>query len=145
MEKEVRIKIISKISDPAENGDCEKFDVSVPGRLSVNDGAVCIDYEEGTEGLEGVKTRFFFTLDRPGRVSMRRRGNVCLDLVFDCTAGSSNFTYQNGIMPFEGSLVTDRLINSIGSGGGTLHIDYRLGLGGEYTRRTVFNMSVRPI
>lgn len=145
MEKEVRIKIISKISDPAEKGESEKFVVSARGKLSVKDRSVYIDFEEHAEGLEGVKTRFSFTLDRPGRVSMRRRGSVNNDLVFDCTAGSSSFTYHNDIMPFEGSLVTDRLVNSIGRDGGALHLDYRLGFGGEYSQKTVLNMSVKPI
>lgn len=144
MEKEVKIKIISKISDTAEKGESEKFVVSARGKLSVKDRSVYIDFEERAEGLEGVKTRFSFTLDRPQRVSMRRRGSVNNDLVFDCTE-SSNFTYHNDTMPFEGSLVTDKLINSIGAGGGTLHIDYRLGFGGEYTQRTVLYLSVKPI
>lgn len=152
MKKEVRIKIMSKINNLTENGDSEVFfdggdkvEVSTLGKLEVKDGVIYIDYEECTEGLEGTRTLFFFDTEHPERVNLCRRGSVCFDLVFEDAKKSSNFTYQNDIMPLEAELVTNKLVNGIGEEGGTLHLDYKVNFQGSGAQRTVFNMSVKPV
>lgn len=154
MEKEVKIKIISKvydISDCPEDGKypsqdetrCDTIEMSAYGIMTINDGVYSIEYDESCEGMGGTKTRLFFDLNNPGCVNLFRRGTVCGDLVFDRDADRNVFMYQNDVMPFELALVTKRLVNRLGEDGGTLHIDYKLELQATNIERTVFDMLVK--
>ncbi len=156
MEKEVKIKIISKVYDisdcpadgkyPAQDeAQCDVIEMSAYGKMTLADGVYSIEYDECCEGMSGTKTRLFFDVDRPGCVSLFRRGTVCGDLVFDQEIGRSVFMYQNEIMPFEMALVTKRLVNRLGEDGGTLHLDYKIELQATNIERTVFDMLVKVV
>lgn len=160
MEKQVKIKLVSRVYDLRES-DCieayiythpqysddeisTKIEINCTGTLSERNGEMSVVYEEPQEsGMGKTLTTLSFRRDAPQTVSLSREGEVHSFFVFDESVPRTNYYYETTPMPFQMAVQTKRLINRIGEAGGTLHLDYKIDIRGLNVERTVIDLMVR--
>lgn len=162
MNKEVKIKIISRVYDLQQSDKIEKymeshpgyaeddismkFEVSCRGALSETDGLFTLSYDEPSDnGMGRTTTRISFHRDTPGTVTLSREGEVRSHFVYDEALPRRTYLYETPLMPFEMAIVTKSVVNRMGVRGGTLHLDYKMDVGGSNVERTVLDILVRPM
>lgn len=137
MEREVKVKIVSRVYDLQESDRIEqymaicpdyseddistKIELSCRGTLSEQDGVLRVCYQEPErEGMGETQTCLSFNKELPDRVSLYRTGDVRSNLVFDVNEGRSTCLYETPFMPLELSIITKKLRNQLSADGGTL-------------------------
>ena len=161
MNKEVKIKILSRVYDLQQSDKIEKyieshpdyaeddismkFEVSCRGVMTESDGVYTLSYEEPADnGLGRTTTRISFHRDTPGTVTLSREGEVRSHFVYDEALPRRTYLYETPLMPFEMAIATKRVVNRLGVRGGTLHLDYKVDMNGSNMERTVLDILVRP-
>ena len=162
MNKEVKLKILSRVYDLQQSDKIEKymaehpdyaeddismkFEVSCRGLMREADGVFTLTYEEPSgNGMGSTTTRISFHRDTPGTVTLSREGEVRSQFVYDEALPRRTYLYETPLMPFEMAIVTKSVVNRLGVRGGTLHLDYKMDINGSNMERTVLDILVRPV
>jgi len=129
----------------SENED-DVLEYSSVGLLSDDGKTLKVSYEEGgLEGLEGCIASIQFSHDSPWLVTMTRSGNLSTALVFNGRDRRQLCTYDTGVLPpFELTICTRRISNSLSLEGGRLELEYAIEIRGVKSEMTRLSMEVTP-
>ena len=165
MEKEIKIKIISKqyelskvlmeklfdgldyeeededTREQTAEGEEDVLELTAEGYLSDNDGRIEITYDESElTGMEGATTKLSFDKSAPELITMLRGGSVTTAMVFE--AGIRHIcVYETPIMPFELCIHTLKIKNELLTRG-MIYLDYIVEFKGAQAERTKFTLLI---
>ena len=138
MEKDV---IISIRGPPDYSGtDPDTMELVTEGKLAVQDGALCLSYEESElTGMEGTTTVFQV---EPEKVTLLRLGSVQSEMVFE--EGRRHMSlYSTPYGNMEIGVRARRLNSTLELTGGRLEIDYDIEINHMLAGQSLFRIDVR--
>ncbi len=119
-------------------GEAERTHVAEDGFYRLDGDSVHLDYTERGEGGSRVHCELILTKER---VTVRRRGDVECDMVFE-RGVCHKALYRLAPYSFDMELLTLRMENALTRDGGTLDLLYKMTLGGV-TRRVRMKLTAR--
>ena len=138
MEKDVIISI--RGTQDYSGTDPDTMELVTEGKLAVQDGALCLSYEESElTGMEGTTTVFQV---EPEKVTLLRLGSVQSEMVFeDGRRHMSLYSTPYGNM--EIGVRARRLNSTLELTGGRLEIDYDIEINHMLAGQSLFRIDVR--
>ena len=138
MEKDVIISI--RGTQDYSGTDPDTMELVTEGKLAVQDGALCLSYEESElTGMEGTTTVFQV---EPEKVTLLRLGSVQSEMVFEegrRHMSLSSTPYGN----MEIGVRARRLNSTLELTGGRLEIDYDIEINHMLAGQSLFRIDVR--
>ena len=138
MEKDVIISI--RGTQDYSGTDPDTMELVTEGKLAVQDGALCLSYEESElTGMEGTTTVFQV---EPEKVTLLRLGSVQSEMVFEegrLHMSLSSTPYGN----MEIGVRARRLNSTLELTGGRLEIDYDIEINHMLAGQSLFRIDVR--
>ena len=138
MEKDVIISI--RGTQDYSGTDPETMELVTEGKLAVQDGALCLSYEESElTGMEGTTTVFQV---EPEKVTLLRLGSVQSEMVFE--EGRRHMSlYSTPYGNMEIGVRARRLNSTLELTGGRLEIDYDIEINHMLAGQSLFRIDVR--
>lgn len=138
MEKDVIISI--RGTQDYSGTDPDTMELVTEGKLAVQDGALCLSYEESElTGMEGTTTVFQV---EPEKVTLLRLGSVQSEMVFE--EGRRHMSlYSTPYGNMEIGVRARRLNSTLGLTGGRLEIDYDIEINHMLAGQSLFRIDVR--
>ena len=138
MEKDVIISI--RGTQDYSGTDPDTMELVTEGKLAVQDGALCLSYEESElTGMEGTTTVFQV---EPEKVTLLRLGSVQSEMVFEeGRRHMSLYSTPDGKM--EIGVRARRLNSTLELTGGRLEIDYDIEINHMLAGQSLFRIDVR--
>ena len=138
MEKDVIISIQGTQDDSGTDPDT--MELVTEGKLAVQDGALCLSYEESElTGMEGTTTVFQV---EPEKVTLLRLGSVQSEMVFE--EGRRHMSlYSTPYGNMEIGVRARRLNSTLELTGGRLEIDYDIEINHMLAGQSLFRIDVR--
>lgn len=138
MEKDVIISI--RGTQDYSGTDPDTMELVTEGKLAVQDGALCLSYEESElTGMEGTTTVFQV---EPEKVTLLRLGNVQSEMVFE--EGRRHMSlYSTPYGNMEIGVRARRLNSTLELTGGRLEIDYDIEINHMLAGQSLFRIDVR--
>ena len=138
MEKDVIISI--RGTQDYSGTDPDTMDLVTEGKLAVQDGALCLSYEESElTGMEGTTTVFQV---EPEKVTLLRLGSVQSEMVFE--EGRRHMSlYSTPYGNMEIGVRARRLNSTLELTGGRLEIDYDIEINHMLAGQSLFRIDVR--
>ena len=138
MEKDVIISI--RGTQDYSGTDPDTMELVTEGKLAVQDGALCLSYEESElTGMEGTTTVFQV---EPEKVTLLRLGSVQSDMVFE--EGRRHMSlYSTPYGNMEIGVRARRLNSTLELTGGRLEIDYDIEINHMLAGQSLFRIDVR--
>ena len=138
MEKDVIISI--RGTQDYSGTDPDTMELVTEGKLSVQDGALCLSYEESElTGMEGTTTVFQV---EPEKVTLLRLGSVQSEMVFE--EGRRHMSlYSTPYGNMEIGVRARRLNSTLELTGGRLEIDYDIEINHMLAGQSLFRIDVR--
>ena len=131
----------------AEGNDARPVFFETEGVMVSENGLIKAFYNESDiSGLSDAETCFAFNLDTPTTVSMFKSGGLTATLVFDCVNKRHICLYENGIFPFEITVKTESLVNTVTfDGGGKIVAEYTVEIKGVPAEFNRISVKINPI
>lgn len=131
----------------AAGGEPERIEFTTDGTLSDDGSRIEVSYEESELcGMAGSTTTLLFDKITPGLITMIRTGTYSSSLVFNSASRRQRCMYDTGILPpFELSVLTRRIDNTLTYSGGALELDYIIEMHGVKTEFNSLLMEVREL
>ena len=138
MEKDVIISI--RGTQDYSGTDPDTMELVTEGKLAVQDGALCLSYEESElTGMEGTTTVFQV---EPEKVTLLRLGSVQSEMVFE--EGRRHMSlYSTPYGNMEIGVRARRLNSTLELTGGRLEIDYDIEINQMLAGQSLFRIDVR--
>ena len=138
MEKDVNISI--RGTQDYSGTDPDTMELVTEGKLAVQDGALCLSYEESElTGMEGTTTVFQV---EPEKVTLLRLGSVQSEMVFE--EGRRHMSlYSTPYGNMEIGVRARRLNSTLELTGGRLEIDYDIEINHMLAGQSLFRIDVR--
>ena len=138
MEKDVIISI--RGTQDYSGTDPDTMELVTEGKLAVQDGALCLSYEESElTGMEGTTTVFQV---EPEKVTLLRLGSVQSEMVFE--EGRRHMSlYSTPYGHMEIGVRARRLNSTLELTGGRLEIDYDIEINHMLAGQSLFRIDVR--
>lgn len=138
MEKDVIISI--RGTQDYSGTDPDTMELVTEGKLAVQDGALCLSYEESElTGMEGTTTVFQV---EPEKVTLLRLGSVQSEMVFE--EGRRHMSlYSTPYGNLEIGVRARRLNSTLELTGGRLEIDYDIEINHMLAGQSLFRIDVR--
>ena len=138
MEKDVIISI--RGTQDYSGTDPDTMELVTEGKLAVQDGALCLSYEESElTGMEGTTTVFQV---EPEEVTLLRLGSVQSEMVFE--EGRRHMSlYSTPYGNMEIGVRARRLNSTLELTGGRLEIDYDIEINHMLAGQSLFRIDVR--
>lgn len=138
MEKDVIISI--RGTQDYSGTDPDTMELVTEGKLAVQDGALCLSYEESElTGMEGTTTVFQV---EPEKVTLLRLGSVQSEMVFE--EGRRHMSlYSTPYGNMEIGVRARRLNSTLEPTGGRLEIDYDIEINHMLAGQSLFRIDVR--
>ena len=138
MEKDVIISI--RGTQDYSGTDPDTMELGTEGKLAVQDGALCLSYEESElTGMEGTTTVFQV---EPEKVTLLRLGSVQSEMVFE--EGRRHMSlYSTPYGNLEIGVRARRLNSTLELTGGRLEIDYDIEINHMLAGQSLFRIDVR--
>ena len=138
MEKDVIISI--RGTQDYSGTDPDTMEPVTEGKLAVQDGALCLSYEESElTGMEGTTTVFQV---EPEKVTLLRLGSVQSEMVFE--EGRRHMSlYSTPYGNMEIGVRARRLNSTLELTGGQLEIDYDIEINHMLAGQSLFRIDVR--
>lgn len=138
MEKDVIISI--RGTQDYSGTDPDTMELVTEGKLAVQDGALCLSYEESElTGMEGTTTVFQV---EPQKVTLLRLGSVQSEMVFE--EGRRHMSlYSTPYGNMEIGVRARRLNSTLELTGGRLEIDYDIEINHMLAGQSLFRIDVR--
>ncbi|MDD7220797.1 MAG: DUF1934 domain-containing protein [Oscillospiraceae bacterium] len=138
MEKDVIISI--RGTQDYSGTDPDTMELVTEGKLAVQDGALCLSYEESElTGMEGTTTVFQV---EPEKVTLLRLGSVQSEMVFE--EGRRHMSlYSTPYGNMEIGVRARRLNSTLELTGGRLEIDYDIEINHMLAGQSLFRIDVR--
>ena len=138
MEKDVIISI--RGTQDYSGTDPDTMELVTEGKLAVQDGALCLSYEESElTGMEGTTTVFQV---EPEKVTLLRLGSVQSEMVFE--EGRRHMSlYSTPYGTMEIGVRARRLNSTLELTGGRLEIDYDIEINHMLAGQSLFRIDVR--
>ena len=138
MEKDVIISIQG--TQDYSGTDPDTMELVTEGKLAVQDGALCLSYEESElTGMEGTTTVFQV---EPEKVTLLRLGSVQSEMVFE--EGRRHMSlYSTPYGNMEIGVRARRLNSTLELTGGRLEIDYDIEINHMLAGQSLFRIDVR--
>ena len=138
MEKDVIISI--RGTQDYSGTDPDTMELVTEGKLAVQDGALCLSYEESElTGMEGTTTVFQV---EPEKVTLLRLGSVQSEMVFE--EGRRHMSlYSTPYGNMEIGVRARRLNSTLELTGGRLEIDYDMEINHMLAGQSLFRIDVR--
>ena len=138
MEKDVIISI--RGTQDYSGTDPDTMELVTEGKLAVQDGALCLSYEESElTGMEGTTTVFQV---EPEKVTLLRLGSVQSEMVFE--EGRRHMSlYSTPYGKMEIGVRARRLKSTLELTGGRLEIDYDIEINHMLAGQSLFRIDVR--
>ena len=138
MEKDVIISI--RGTQDYSGTDPDTMELVTEGKLAVQDGALCLSYEESElTGMEGTTTVFQV---EPEKVTLLRLGSVQSEMVFE--EGRRHMSlYSTPYGNMEIGVWARRLNSTLELTGGRLEIDYDIEINHMLAGQSLFRIDVR--
>lgn len=138
MEKDVIISI--RGTQDYSGTDPDTMELVTEGKLAVQDGALCLSYEESElTGMEGTTTVFQV---EPEKVTLLRLGSVQSEMVFE--EGRRHMSlYSTPYGNMEIGVRARRLNSTLELTGGQLEIDYDIEINHMLAGQSLFRIDVR--
>lgn len=138
MEKDVIISI--RGTQEYSGTDPDTMELVTEGKLAVQDGALCLSYEESElTGMEGTTTVFQV---EPEKVTLLRLGSVQSEMVFE--EGRRHMSlYSTPYGNMEIGVRARRLNSTLELTGGRLEIDYDIEINHMLAGQSLFRIDVR--
>ena len=138
MEKDVIISI--RGTQDYSGTDPDTMELVTEGKLAVQDGALCLSYEESElTGMEGTTTVFQV---EPEKVTLLRLGSVQSEMVFE--EGRRHMSlYSTPYGNMEIGVQARRLNSTLELTGGRLEIDYDIEINHMLAGQSLFRIDVR--
>ena len=138
MEKDVIISI--RGTRDYSGTDPDTMELVTEGKLAVQDGALCLSYEESElTGMEGTTTVFQV---EPEKVTLLRLGSVQSEMVFE--EGRRHMSlYSTPYGNMEIGVRARRLNSTLELTGGRLEIDYDIEINHMLAGQSLFRIDVR--
>ena len=138
MEKDVIISI--RGTQDYSGTDPDTMELMTEGKLAVQDGALCLSYEESElTGMEGTTTVFQV---EPEKVTLLRLGSVQSEMVFE--EGRRHMSlYSTPYGNMEIGVRARRLNSTLELTGGRLEIDYDIEINHMLAGQSLFRIDVR--
>ena len=138
MEKDVIISI--RGTQDYSGTDPDTMELVTEGKLAVQDGALCLSYEESElTGMEGTTTVFQV---EPEKVTLLRLGSVQSEMVFE--EGRRHLSlYSTPYGNMEIGVRARRLNSTLELTGGRLEIDYDIEINHMLAGQSLFRIDVR--
>ena len=138
MEKDVIISI--RGTQDYSGTDPDTMELVTEGKLAVQDGALCLSYEESElTGMEGTTTVFQV---EPEKVTLLRLGSVQSEMVFE--EGRHHMSlYSTPYGNMEIGVRARRLNSTLELTGGRLEIDYDIEINHMLAGQSLFRIDVR--
>ena len=138
MEKDVIISI--RGTQDYSGTDPATMELVTEGKLAVQDGALCLSYEESElTGMEGTTTVFQV---EPEKVTLLRLGSVQSEMVFE--EGRRHMSlYSTPYGNMEIGVRARRLNSTLELTGGRLEIDYDIEINHMLAGQSLFRIDVR--
>ena len=138
MEKDVIISI--RGTQDYSGTDPDTMELVTEGKLAVQDGALCLSYEESElTGMEGTTTVFQV---EPEKVTLLRLGSVQSEMVFE--EGRRHMSlYSTPYGNMEIGVRPRRLNSTLELTGGRLEIDYDIEINHMLAGQSLFRIDVR--
>ena len=138
MEKDVIISI--RGTQDYSGTDPDTMELVTEGKLAVQDGALCLSYEESElNGMEGTTTVFQV---EPEKVTLLRLGSVQSEMVFE--EGRRHMSlYSTHYGNMEIGVRARRLNSTLELTGGRLEIDYDIEINHMLAGQSLFRIDVR--
>lgn len=138
MEKDVIISI--RGTQDYSGTDPDTMELVTEGKLAVQDGALCLSYEESElTGMEGTTTVFQV---EPEKVTLLRLGSVQSEMVFE--EGRRHMSlYSTPYGNMEIGVRARRLNSTLELTGGLLEIDYDIEINHMLAGQSLFRIDVR--
>ena len=138
MEKDVIISI--RGTQDYSGTDPDTMELVTEGKLAVQDGALCLSYEESElTGMEGTTTVFQV---EPDKVTLLRLGSVQSEMVFE--EGRRHMSlYSTPYGNMEIGVRARRLNSTLELTGGRLEIDYDIEINHMLAGQSLFRIDVR--
>ena len=138
MEKDVIISI--RGTQDYSGTDPDTMELVTEGKLAVQDGALCLSYEESElTGMEGTTTVFQV---EPEKVTLLRLGSVQSEMVFE--EGHRHMSlYSTPYGNMEIGVRARRLNSTLELTGGRLEIDYDIEINHMLAGQSLFRIDVR--
>ena len=138
MEKDVIISI--RGTQDYSGTDPDTMELVTEGTLAVQDGALCLSYEESElTGMEGTTTVFQV---EPEKVTLLRLGSVQSEMVFE--EGRRHMSlYSTPYGNMEIGVRARRLNSTLELTGGRLEIDYDIEINHMLAGQSLFRIDVR--
>ena len=138
MEKDVIISI--RGTQDYSGTDPDTMELVTAGKLAVQDGALCLSYEESElTGMEGTTTVFQV---EPEKVTLLRLGSVQSEMVFE--EGRRHMSlYSTPYGNMEIGVRARRLNSTLELTGGRLEIDYDIEINHMLAGQSLFRIDVR--
>ena len=138
MEKDVIISI--RGTQDYSGTDPDTMELVTEGKLAVQDGALCLSYEESElTGMEGTTTVFQV---EPEKVTLLRLGSVQSEMVFE--EGRRHMSlYSTPYGDMEIGVRARRLNSTLELTGGRLEIDYDIEINHMLAGQSLFRIDVR--
>ena len=138
MEKDVIISI--RGTQDYSGTDPDTMELVTEGKLAVQDGALCLSYEESElTGMEGTPTVFQV---EPEKVTLLRLGSVQSEMVFE--EGRRHMSlYSTPYGNMEIGVRARRLNSTLELTGGRLEIDYDIEINHMLAGQSLFRIDVR--
>lgn len=138
MEKDVIISI--RGTQDYSGTDPDTMELVTEGKLAVQDGALCLSYEESElTGMEGTTTVFQV---EPEKVTLLRLGSVQSEMVFE--EGRRHMSlYSTPYGNMEIGVRARRLNSTLELTGGRLEIDYDIEINHMLAGQSLFRIDMR--
>lgn len=138
MEKDVIISI--RGTQDYSGTDPDTMELVTEGKLAVQDGALCLSYEESElTGMEGTTTVFQV---EPEKVTLLRLGSVQSEMVFEEDRRHMSL-YSTPYGNMEIGVRARRLNSTLELTGGRLEIDYDIEINHMLAGQSLFRIDVR--
>ena len=138
MEKDVIISI--RGTQDYSGTDPDTMELVTEGKLAVQDGALCLSYEESElTGMEGTTTVFQV---EPEKVTLLRLGSVQSEMVFEEGRRPMSL-YSTPYGNMEIGVRARRLNSTLELTGGRLEIDYDIEINHMLAGQSLFRIDVR--